>query len=74
MIKTIYFHVLKFNSILNGFVAYICIKSALLIIIKSFKSLSDNMGESIEIDDLPDKLDNITLDYDKTDNDLIDFV
>ena len=32
------------------------------------------MGESIEINDLPDKLDNIKLDYDKTDNDLIDFV
>ena len=32
------------------------------------------MGESIEINDLPDMLNNIKLDYDKTDNDLIDFV
>ena len=29
------------------------------------------MGESIEIDDLPDSKDNITLYHDKTDNDLI---
>ena len=32
------------------------------------------MGESIEIDDLPDSVNNMTLDHDKTANDLIEFV
>ena len=31
------------------------------------------MGESIEIDVLPDSVDNMTLDHDKTDNDLIEY-
>ena len=31
------------------------------------------MGESIEIDKKPDIVDNITLDHDKTANDLIEF-
>ena len=32
------------------------------------------MVESIEIDDLPDSVDDITLDHDQTANDLIEFV
>ena len=32
------------------------------------------MGESIENDDLPDSVDNITLDHDKTADDSIEFV
>ena len=35
--------------------------------------VSDGMGESIEIDNLSDSVDNTILDHDKTANDLIEF-
>ena len=74
MTKTIYFHLLTINYILNELIADNDIISALLTILNEFKSVSDDMGESIEIDDLPDCVDNITLDHDQTANDSFEFV